>query len=341
MCFCKAASVLLTIDEADDDAAVRFPRYLHQDHPLLETLEVVSFNEKLDSRFVEDLFDDAMWESVRDISLRVVGLDSIASYTVSLRKLELIESSTALSYLQYFLSQVPLLESLILIEALCSISNDFDSSVVHLPQLQHLHIEDNMFCVSSLVDILPCPNTSYVVHVVPPLQYDANWFFTSISNGIILGCFARFWRATPNALNNFPPGKAFYSQGRWWIQFHVDSTSSYTLPCVVDLADSMLSSVVTLHLECVDDGGPRWLKYWPARYLPNVSQVVVSQLTDRVHLTLEALERWISGRHEDGQPLRSIKFQACSVEVRAFCDRLVDAQLAHVVIWQDTFLASV
>jgi hypothetical protein len=176
------------------------------------------------------------------------------------------------------------------------------------------------------------------------------WTSTAGPNGIIMSQMAKFWSGITGDTGSFPSGTAkvymndsfgtsrlMFSAGpeSWQheISFHYSSAGKILMndPILAHVKDLTLGyyrhdlnpAPAQLNLDC----------------LPNVETIVIwgaSCVVDARTFIAEVgmLETWICSRHEEGRPLKSIKFESCSKQVEMIFDRLVAGRVAESITWE-------
>jgi hypothetical protein len=211
------------------------------------------------------------------------------------------------------------------------------------PRLQNVTLVDDIEVVAALLDLVPDPCISFQVEVVE--ANDKIWSSRTGPNRRILERLIRFRDTYTNQTGSFSVGRVeVINHKRAELQnigANIECSSGTALigePYVrylhqsrhgVVKRDELLDDISTLEINYSVDMNPR---HFDIECLPGIRQLVLHFIvTDCTDIC--PLEAWVMHQHQQGHPLESVAFDACSDSVKPFFDRISAAGAARTMRW--------
>jgi hypothetical protein len=208
--------------------------------------------------------------------------------------------------------------------------------VVPLVQLKHVKICDTIVNIACLVTILPIPGEKFELEVRSDMWLDLDTLLehrrsarhVKGAEDIVISKLLAF--CTPTALVIGTLNTALVGPSMRYIHHLGIAAFRPYLDMITDLVIERTSLAA---LELLEFERPS-LATEDSDDEQADSLVTEAEKEDRQAGTLE-LERWILGRHMQGAPLVSIRFYRCCDDVRPLHDRMMRAQVARTINWDN------
>jgi hypothetical protein len=287
-------------------------------------------------------------------SLEVTRMDPISKHVSRfphLRRPIMRNSLCPFDNLHRFLSQTTCLEHLSLHDAVGQIAErevDHSAQTLHLPNLRHLDMKDDMKNVAQLLIVCPNPSSRLVVHV----SEDDNdcseqaevWTSSAGLVGLIATRVHGFWRSHTCGDQTAPKGCVRFMP----LVYHNALELAFDTPellyrhdtgCRIEQPDPLLAQIKSLVVDFDDDDDDMTLvhsftDHLDVHYLPCLEHVEIRQanLNGSGKMVVKEVESWIGARCLEGRPLRSVHFEACESSAKEVYLRMVEQGMASEVL---------
>jgi hypothetical protein len=331
------------------------------DMPLLKTLKLVSFSSVTVSPNA-DILTPMSCTCVRSLYLHQVQIATIPHFP-TLRFLHLSHANCPFQQVKALILRTPALFSVTLVDAVQRDTTEevpCEAEPGHAAELAHrtldtLIIRETLIYVLGLISILPVPSHIFDVEITLDLLSPPTAWSSSVGpNALVMSRIRQFWTSTMKNEQLFPAGEVTWEHihGGFRQQILYEAVERrdersllrFASPCRIKDPDPNVDDVTTLRVHTTRHtiSSPHDLAVTDLQLhcLPNVEHLVVSVSSHEAYLEddrprMQILEDWISARHREGRPLRSITFASCPNQLMDLFNRLRDQQTASSVTWED------
>jgi hypothetical protein len=300
------------------------------DATLLETLTVSRFD-RGQGPFRPDFLNNASWSCLRELQLTSVSATSFPNMP-NLVCITLVKTGCSIYMLHSLFQHSPLLTSISLDLAVMDAGLSVSTNLIVAPlvQLKHVKIADTMEHIACLVTILPIPGEMFELEVRSDLdmlvEHGRPTRHTKGAEDVVISKLLAF--CTPTTLIIRTLDTALVGPFMQYIHHLGIAAFRPYLDMITNLVIER-TSLAALELQEFERPPTEDSDDEQADSL-----VTEAEKVDRQTGILE-LERWILGRHMQGTPLVSIRFHRCCDDVRPLHDRMMRAQAARTINWDN------